>query len=562
MGRPIDPRLLAASGAARRHLILCGVLAGGVAFAILAQAVLLGRVVAAVFMDGAGPDQVQGDLIALAGVIAVRAALMAAFEVIGHRGAARVMSDLRRRLAERLLGGGGGSAARRGGELATAAVQGVDALEGYLARYLPQLMLAVAVPLVALVWIVQADPTSAAIIAVTMPSVIIFMILIGLGARARATARWRALGDLGGHFLDVVHGVATLKAHNRAEAQVDTVDRVGQRLRRETMGTLRIAFLSALVLELAASLAVAMVAVVIGVRLAEGGMVFAVGFTVLLLAPEVFAPLRAVGAQFHASADGLAAADRIFQVLDGPHAPPPTTQARPVPAPSRIAFEGVHFAHPGRPDPVLTDFHLAIERGERVGLLGPSGAGKSTVAALLMGMLVPQQGRVAIDGRDLAHLDPEGWRARVAWVPQRARLFRGTVADNLRLGDPDADEGVLWWALEQAGAQALVRALPAGLQTAIGDGGRRLSAGETQRLALARAYVRRADVVVLDEPTAHLDPATAAEVAASAARLTEGRMALVISHRVDILAHVDRTVTLVSAPVSPRPTVPLGAVVS
>lgn len=554
MARPVDPRLVRASGAARRHLMLTAVLSALAALSILAQALFLGRIVAAVFLDGAGLDDVRGDMAGLAVAIAARAVLMAGFETAGHRGAARAMSDLRARLARHLLRDRPVGTGERGGELATDAVQGVDALEAYFARYLPQLMLALAVPVVALAWIIPADRTSAIIIGITMPVVVLFMVLIGLGARARAEARWRALGDLGGHFMEVVRGLAALRAHNRAGDQAQAVAEVGERFRRETMGTLRIAFLSALVLELAASLAVAMVAVVIGVRLAEGTMAFATGFTVLLLAPEIFAPLRAVGAQFHASADGMAAAERIFTALDaGPGASAPGRGVALARAPERIRLEGLRYEYPARPGEVLSGFDLELARGERVALVGPSGSGKSTVVALLLGLVVPQGGRILVDGVDLADVDPASWRERVAWVPQRAHVFRGTVADNVRLGNPRAGDDGVRRALEAAGAAEFVRGLPRGADTVVGDGGRRLSAGESQRIALARAFVRDADIVVLDEPTAHVDPGTAAAIARAVERLTRGRMALIVSHRDDMLAHADRVVRMTPPPVPVAP---------
>ena len=320
-GSAIDRRLLRESRAARAQLWLAAGLGVAMAATVVAQAALLAHVIASAAVHHTALARLTGSLAALAAAIVARALLAGAFETSGRIGATRVMSELRGRLAEQLLVRSPvGRVDDRTGELAAAAVQGVDALEAYFAGYLPQLVLAAAVPAAILLWVAPVDAIAAGVLALTIPLLIVFMILVGSGARARARSRWRALALLSGHFLDVVRGLATLRAFRREAAQAQTIERVSERYRVETMGTLRVAFLSALVLELCAMIGTALVAVTIGLQLDGGHLSLQAGLTVLLLAPELYGPLRAVGQQFHASTDGMAAAERIFAVLDAPPA--------------------------------------------------------------------------------------------------------------------------------------------------------------------------------------------------------------------------------------------------
>jgi thiol reductant ABC exporter CydD subunit len=551
----IDRRLARSSRAARAHLGAAGVLGVAAAALIVAQAVLLARVIDRVVMHGAAASEVRPTVLALAAVIAGRALVSAGFETSGRLGATRVMSELRARLAHHLLVARPG---RRGdertGELAAAAVGGVDALEAYFAGYLPQLVLATVVPVAVLAWIAPIDLAPAAILAVTVPLLIVFMILIGRAAHGRTRARWQALSLLSAHFLDVVRGLPTLRAHNRDAAQAAALAEVGDRYRRETIGTLRVAFLSALVLELAAMIGTALVAATVGIQLAGGHLTLQAGLTVLLLAPELYAPLRQVGQQYHASADGTAAAERLFAVLD--ESPAIAAPATPLPPPDpgkeAVRFEQVRFAYPDREADVLVELDLELAAGCMTALVGPSGAGKSTVAALALRLLDPSQGRVTCAGIDLRDVDPDAWRAKVAWVPQRARLFAGSVADNIRLADPGASDERVLDAARDAGALDFISRLPRGLEERIGDGGRRLSAGQAQRIVLARAFLRAAPLLVLDEPTANLDEETAEAIGVAIERLARGRTTLLVVHRAALAARADRIVTLVEGRVAER----------
>ena len=375
--------------------------------------------------------------------------------------------------------------------------------------------------------------------------------LIGIASEAPARRQWRLLGSLAGHFLDVVQGLLTLRLFGRSGAQAEQIARVSEEHRRATMRTLRVAFLSAFALETIAAVATALVAVSIGLRLVDGSMTLAAGLAVLILTPEVFLPLRQASAQFHASVEGMAAADRIFEVLaiDAPPAlpvPGPVPEPIPDPGGEPIRFEGVSLSYDGRARPALDGLTLAIHPGERVALTGPSGAGKSTVLALLLRFAEPQRGTILVGDTALGTIPAAAWRERVAWVPQRPHLFRGTIDDNVRLARPGASVADVRRALELAGASAFVDALPLGPATVLGERGVGLSAGQRQRIAIARAFLRDATLLLLDEPASALDPESEAELSGALRGLMAGRTVVVVAHTPALAAAADRVVRLVA----------------
>ncbi|HYQ78960.1 MAG TPA: thiol reductant ABC exporter subunit CydD [Solirubrobacterales bacterium] len=544
--RQAQRRLTRSSRAARAHLGAAAVLGLVATALIVAQATLLAHVIAGAFLGGESLADVTPLLLWLLAISLARGLVDAGFEASGRIGAARAMAELRSRLARHLLlVRPGALQAERSGELATAAVQGVDALEAYFARYLPQVFLAALAPIAILAWTLPRDWEAAAILAVTAPLIPVFMVLIGRLAEGSTRRRWRRLSRLGAQFLDLVGGLETLRANGRAEAQTRAIAAAGEAYRRETMATLRIGFLSALVLELLAMIGVALVAATVGIQLAEGALGLTAGLTVLILAPEVYMPLRRLGAQFHASADGMAAAERIFEVLDQPAAV--TVPARPLPSPDpadeSLVLAGVRFSHPGRSE-VLRGVDLALRPGETMALVGPSGGGKSTLLSLLMRLADPAAGTIACGGTDLLDLDPAAWRRRIAWVPQRPTVFAGTLGENVRLAAPEASPARLHGALRRAGLADFVASLPRGTETVVGEGGRRLSAGQAQRLGLARAFLRDAPLLLLDEPTANLDEETELAIANAVEELAAERTALIVAHRPQLARRADRVVEL------------------
>ena len=562
--REAQRRLSRSSRAARTHLgttVALGLIATAL---IVAQATLLAHVIAGVFLGGETLADVTPQLLWLAAVSLARGLVDAGFEATGRIGAARVMAELRSRLVRHLLlTRPGALQSERSGELATAAVQGVDALEAYFARYLPQAVLAALAPVLILAWTIPRDWEAAAILAVTAPLIPVFMVLIGRLAERSTRRRWRRLSRLGAQFLDLVGGLETLRANGRAAAQTKAIAAAGESYRRETMATLRIGFLSALVLELLAMIGVALVAATVGIQLAQGALGLTAGLTVLILAPEVYMPLRRLGAQFHASADGMAAAERIFEVLDEPGAIEVPQLPLPAPDPGRqpIAFDGVRFSYPGRGE-VLRGFDLVLEPGETVALVGPSGGGKTTLLSLLLRLADPAAGAVSCGDIDLRTVDPAEWRRQISWVPQRPTIFSGTLEENVRLAEPDASAERVAEAVREAGLEQLVASLPDGLATVVGEGGRRLSAGQGQRVALARAFLRDAPLLLLDEPTANLDEETELGIAAAVERLAAGRTALIVAHRPELARRARRIVELREGRVHHAPALPPEAVMA
>ncbi|MEV7772954.1 thiol reductant ABC exporter subunit CydD [Kitasatospora sp. NPDC086791] len=560
--KPVDPRLL---GYARttRVFLAGSVLLGAVGAAlVVAQASLIAEVVVRAFQRGATLAELTTPLLLLALTAVGRGLVGWLTELTAHRSVARVKSTLRRRLLDHATAlGPSYLAGRRTGELTTLATRGIDALDDYFARYLPQLALAVVVPVIVLLRIVGADFTSAAVIAGTLPLIPLFMVLIGMATQARMDRQWDTLARLSHHFLDVVAGLPTLKVFNRARTQAATIARITADYRRATLRTLRIAFVSSFTLELLSTLSVALVAVTVGFRLVDGTLDLETGLLILVLAPEVYVPIRQVGALYHSSVEGLTAADELFRVLETP-LPAAGTVPAPALAGALIEADGLVVRHPGRTEPALDGAALTLRPGTGTALTGPSGAGKSTLLAVLLGLTAPAAGSVRItaaDGRsyDLAELEPASWRRQIAWVPQHPHLFAGTVADNLRLYRPEATDEQLWTALRAAHALDFVTDLAAGL----GEDGAGLSAGQRQRLALARVLL--ADdrpLVLLDEPTAHLDGASEAAVVDAVRTLAEdpARTVLIVAHRPALLAVTDRRVRLAgpaplaaTAPVTP-----------
>jgi ATP-binding cassette subfamily C protein CydD len=569
--KPLDPRLVRTTRAVRVHLavtVVCGAALTGL---ILLQAALVAHAIAnAPLLDGGGTWADVGGVVALVGVVALaRAALAYGAETAALRSAAAVKSQLRRRLVAHVTGAGADPATLNPGELATLTTRGLDALDDYVARYLPQLVLSVLVPVAVLVVVLNADWLTALIIALTLPLIPVFMALVGWQAQDYTRKQWHLLNRLGGHFLDAVEGLPTLAIFRRAKAEVALIRRTSEAHREATVRSLRIAFLSALVLELIATLSVALVAVQIGVRLLYGQLDLETALLVLILAPEAYLPLREVGARFHASMEGVAAAEQVFTVLERPGRVP---QDRPDPAavpegPIELRFDDVRLTHPERTVAALDGVDLVVPAGRTLLLTGTSGAGKTTLLSVLLRFADADAGRITVNGTDLRDLPVEQWRRRIAWLPQRPYLFDASVADNVRLGVPDADDEAVARAVALAEATDVVAALPDGYATLLGERGTRLSAGQRQRIALARAFLRRMDgasLVLLDEPTAHLDPDNAAAVRAGVARLLVGATGIVVAHDAGWADLADEVVRLeagrpAGSPVPPVPSMPSGA---
>ncbi|QFU93630.1 thiol reductant ABC exporter subunit CydD [Amycolatopsis sp. YIM 10] len=504
--RPIDPRLREELPGFGRYLAALGVLGAVTAAAILVQAELLATLLTA---PAAGPAA------ALGGAVLGRAALTWIGGAIADRYTTTVKTTLRNRVLARSMG------TRDAGRTATLVTRGIDGVHGYFAEYLPKLVASVVIPLAVLARLLTADLVAGLTVAVTLPLIPVFAALVGAHTRARTDRQWRLLSTLGGHFLDVVTGLPTLKVFGRAKAQAETVRRMADAHASATMRTLRVAFLSALVLELVATLSVALVAVPVGLRLLDGGITAQTALVVLLLAPEAYLPLRAAGAKFHASAEGLTILEEVRAL------PQPRPSGTEQPGTGEIRFEGVTVRYPGRDHNALSNVDLTIRPGERLALVGPSGSGKSTLLAVLLGFVPPTEGRVLVDGVDLRELDLAAWRAKLAWVPQRPTIFPGSLDENISLG---------------AEGDVAAAARAAGIDFTRAQG---VSSGQRQRIGLARALMRpHADLLLFDEPTAHLDNATEAAILRTAAKLLDGRTAVLVAHRPAMTEPATRVVEL------------------
>ena len=552
--RPFDPRLLRAAPAARGDAVLLAACGAGVALAIVGSAYALARALATAAEGRLDAAALAGFVVALG----LRALLTAASTLAAARMSATVKVKLRADLLAAV--GDRGPAwltGQRAGELATLTGRGLDALDGYFTGYLPQLVLGVTVPIAVLLTLATSDLTSAIIVLVTLPLIPVFGILIGWQTQTATERQWRRLQLLGGHFLDMVAGLPTLRAFGRAQAQVAAVRKMADQHRVATMQTLRIAFLSALVLELVGTISVALVAVPVGLRLLSGGLTLSTALLVLLLTPEAYAPLRAAGSRFHASMEGLTALDEAFTLLSSSRqirdiAGILAQDSSDIPDLTRagseaggglgeITLSGVTVEYDR--GPALTEVDLVIRPGDRIALVGPSGGGKSTLVGLLLGFVTPSAGRITVDGADLAELDLGGWRQRLAWVPQRAHLFAATLAENIALGTPDATRAQIESAALEAHLGDVIGALPGGLDTPLGERGHGLSSGERQRLALARAFLRTsAELILLDEPTARLDAKSEQAVIDATERLIAGRTAVFVAHRPAMLRLATRVV--------------------
>ncbi|HXR23481.1 MAG TPA: thiol reductant ABC exporter subunit CydD [Acidimicrobiales bacterium] len=515
---------------------------------VVAQAVALANLLAsAVPGSGPRPPDRAGWFVLLVAGAGVRALAAVASEVVAALGASRVKAGLRSRLVVAALDHSVAREKGGPGDLATLAGRGLDALDVYVGRCLPDLVLAVVAPIALLVAVGVLDWVSAIVMAVVVALFPVFGALVGKMTMQLAGERWRRVEQLGRQIADLIQGLPALRALGRTAEQRASIARANEALRSSSSKVLRVAFLSALVLDTLGSVSIALVAVPLGLRLLTGSVRLSAALAVLILAPEVFLPLRRASAEFHESTEGLAAASRAIALTRSeaasggsfaPHLSPPD----PGRAPVRLRCVSLQLA--GRDNPVLDGASLTVAPGETVLLLGESGSGKSSTLSLLLGFLVPTGGEVTVGGEDLRNLDLDEWRRLVTYLPEHPTLLRGTLAANLRLANPDASDEELSRALTDAGSPELVGSLPDGLATQLGDGGRTVSAGERQRIALARVLLRRASLFLLDEPTVHLDQTAEAAVLEGLSRALAGRSALIVSHRPAVARIADRVVVL------------------
>jgi len=520
--------------------------------ALVAQMLMISLIVSRAFLDHTDLPVLWPLLLLLLGASLLRAALVGGRELMAQRSAIRVKSALRAQLFAHLLALGpahtGGEAT---GELVTTAVEGIERLDAYVSRYLPQVVLSVLVPLLIAAAVMPFDVTSAVLLLGTAPLIPLLMVVVGTYAEQHIQTQWTALTRMGAYFLDIVQGLPTLLLFGRTEAECERVARVSERFRERTMKVLRLAFLSGLVLEFLTLGAIAVLAVTLGVRLLNGDINLARALFVLLVVPEFYRPLRELGVQRHAGMEGKAALTSIVELLETP--PPVSTTtaassagtvfARPH-APLTVTLRDVTYTYPTREQPALDGVTFTLRPGTRTALVGRSGAGKSTLVDLLLRFRDAQTGIISVNNQPLVKLPPEQWRAQVALVPQRPYLFAGSLRENLLLARPAAGDAQLLNACARAGLAGVVAALPDGLDTQLGERGTGLSAGQAQRLAIARAFLKDAPLLILDEPTSSLDPESEALIRQAIGALARERTLLVVAHRLNTIVSAEQIVVL------------------
>jgi ATP-binding cassette, subfamily C, bacterial CydD len=527
----------------------------------IAQAWLLALILNAVIFEKAGLTDIAPLMGLLLGLFMLRALTVWLGERAAFQAAALVRTGLRDRIYRQLQRLGPGYLANeRSGALVETLTKGIDDLEGYYARFLPAMTLTMILPVAILVVVFPADWLAGVIMLVTAPLIPLFMIIIGSSAQSKNQRLWKQLTRMSAHFLDVIQGLTTLKLFGASRREAEVVERISNDYRKSTMQVLRVAFLSSAVLEFFAAIGIAIIAVFVGFRLyglvmplpgwltALPEITYLQGLFILMLAPEFYAPLRNMGTQYHARMAAAAAAEQMIRVLEAEPASysgqtSPGRELLKAARPFGLRFDAVHFSYEEGRD-ALRGMEFEVPAGARVALVGSSGAGKTTVINLLLGFLTPTSGRILIGDQALAELDLEDWRSHLAWVPQQPRLFQGTIGDNIRLGSPGADPDAVRAAARRARADRFIEALPAGYDSPVGERGAGLSGGQIQRIALARAFLRDAPLVILDEATANLDPESERLVQEGIEDLAQGRTLLVVAHRLATVRRADRILVL------------------
>jgi ATP-binding cassette subfamily C protein CydD len=546
-----DRRLLRQALTAR--LTLATAIAMGLlgALAIIFQARQVSTIVARVFLEQQTLQEVQPLLFGLLGWVLLRSLATLFSDAAAGSTALRIKQALRQQLASKIISLGpaylrnqpNGSA-----DFLSVAIQGIDALEAYFSQFLPQLILAALIPAMMLFVILPLDPLTGLILALTAPLLPLFLWLVGSASAAVTRRQWTALSRMNAFFLDTLQGLTTLKTLALSRAQDQRIATISERYRQATMNVLRVTFLSALVLELVGTISTAIVAVEVGLRLLADRIAFEQAFFLLILAPEFYWPLRQVGLRFHAASTGVAAAQKLFAILNAetPSVPIPTQSTPTVlAAPKRICFERVSYTYSNRSTPALQEVSFELRAGQQTALIGPNGSGKTTLAWLLLRFLTPTNGQIRVDDHLLSEVPITAWHNQLVWVSQRPHLLQGSLAENLRLAYPGAAEAQLWQALRAAHLAEWVAAQPFQLETTIGEGGASLSSGQIQRLALARAFLRPANLILLDEPTAHIDPVEEALLEEATRQLLDsGKTCLVIAHRLPTIQRADWLIAL------------------
>ena len=566
----IDKRLMKEGKRVSAYLGTSVILGIAIAFLAVAQAYYVSQVIDRVFLEKNSLVEVWSFLLIILGIIFTRAVFMFLQEVSAKEAAIRVKSDLRERFIDKILALGPLFVrGEREGELINTAIEGIENLDEYFTRFLPQLVMAVFIPIMILFFVFPIDVTSGLILLLTGPLIPFFMILIGRLAEKKSLAQWQSLSRMSAHFLDVLKGLITLKVFGRSLDQAQVIHRVSDSFRRATLSVLRIAFLSSFVLEFLAMLSTALVAVTLGIRLIDGDIHYAQALFLLILSPEYYQPLRTLGSQFHARLSGVHAANRIYVVLElekilenelkdsNDYSLSEVLQNKKVSYESYLKnkkdvietnvllkFRNVSLKYDKDSMPVLKDVNFEVYVGERIAVVGPSGAGKTSIFNLILSFIEPNSGEIGLHGVPISKVSKANLYKTIAYVSQKPYLFAGSILDNLRVGREDATEKEMIDAAKLALAHEFIVNLPDGYNTLIGEGGTRLSGGQMQRIAIARAFLKRAPLLLLDEPTSGLDYKNEREVQAAIDNLIEGHTVIYIAHKMETVKNADRILVI------------------
>ena len=514
---------------------------------LVLQAWLLAAIISDVFLHKQGLQANSARLTWLLAILLVRALLSFLQNLSAKQLSLKIRSHLRSLLYDKILELGPAEVSNtHSGELTTLAVQGIDSMDAYFSQYLPQLMFAALIPFSMIAIAFPVDFPSGLIFLLTVPLIPIFMIFIGKTAQRVTDRQWKALGRLGDHFLDTIQGLTTLKMYNSQNESL-RIENASERYRRVTLSVLRISFLSALVMELVTTISTALVAVQLGLRLLHGQVAFQHALFLLILAPELYLPLRTLGLRFHAGATALSVSKQLFALLEKEKPAVDVRQAGDIvsmdASKADIHLQNATYAYQDRSVPAVQDISITIPAGKITALVGSSGSGKSTLFNLLLRFIDLQSGEILIGGQSLYRFDPESWRRQIAWVPQTPFLFNSTIAENIHLGHGE-DLARVKWAAAQASLHETILTFSNGYQTRVGEQGLRLSGGQIQRLALARAFYRDTPILLLDEPTAYIDPHNAALIRDAIQRLSKDRTTLVIAHHQNTILRSDHAILL------------------
>ncbi len=535
--------------------MILAVLAGAIAAAAyILLAYFLSDVVYRVFLEDQTLSDVTPDLFTLLLLLLVQGCAIWGRELFAQRSATIIKSNLREQLSNKLLLLGPlYTRAERSGELVNTFVEGVESLDHFMTQYLTAKALAIIVPMMVLLVVLILDRWTTLVFLVAGPMMLLILALIGGRVRAITERRYLEMSWMSAFFLDILQGLTTLKLFGREQEQARNIERISDEYGDTTMEVLRTAFQSSLVMEWAATAATAMVALTVSLRLMNGSLPFNIALTLLLLTPEFFLPIRQYALRFHAGTAGKAAADRIYAILDIPTRKVVATRAKGKshqPQRLDISFERVTFTYAEGQRPALEDFSLDLPQGSRLLLVGPTGAGKTTISQLLLRFAKPNSGRIMVGGVPLQTIDEDAWRRQIAWVPQLPHLFHGSIADNIRLARPNATLEEIISASTAAHAHDFITALPRGYETDVGEHGARLSGGQQQRIAIARAILKDAPILILDEPTAHLDSHSDRIIRQALNRLMAERTVIIIAHRLELAYDADQIVLLEGGRVS------------